>query len=75
MIAFRVYFVYNTSNNLRGISMEEEDAKKELRRKIISAGLLLATLATVAAQLFLMKKTEKTQVNKSSEAIMVDPNN
>ncbi len=55
--------------------MEEEDAKKGLRRKIISAGLLLATLATVAAQLFLMKKTEKTLVNKSSEAIMVDPNN
>ena len=38
--------------------MEEEDARKGLRRKIISAGLLLATLATVAVQLFLMKKTE-----------------
>jgi len=55
--------------------MDQEDAKKGLRRRIISAGLLLATLATVAVQLFLMKKTDKTQTNKTTEAIMVDPNN
>ena len=75
MYTFRVYFVYTSSNNSRGIDMEEEDARKGLRRKIISAGLLLATLATVAVQLFLMKKTDRTQTNKTTEAIMVDPNN
>jgi hypothetical protein len=72
---FRVYFVYNSSNNLRGIGMEEEDVRKGLRRKIISAGLLFATLATVAIQLFLLKKTDKAQTTKTTEAIMVDPNN
>ena len=55
--------------------MEEEDVRKGLRRKIISAGLLFATLATVAIQLFLLKKTDKAQTTKTTEAIMVDPNN
>ena len=76
MYAFRVYFVYNTSKQLRGFRMEESEVDQGLRKKLISAGLIIITLATVAVQMFILKKTDKKNAPRSStEAIMVDPNN
>jgi hypothetical protein len=56
--------------------MEESEVDQGLRKKLISAGLIIITLATVAVQMFLLKKTDKKNAPKSTtEAIMVDPNN
>ena len=56
--------------------MEEGEVDSGLRKKLISAGLIIITLATVAVQMFLLKKTDKKNAPRSStEAIMVDPNN
>jgi hypothetical protein len=56
--------------------MEEAQVDTGLRKKLISAGLIIITLATVAVQMFLLKKTDKKNEPKTStEAIMVDPHN
>ena len=56
--------------------MEESQVNLGLRKKLISAGLIIITLATVAAQMFFLKKIDKKNERKvSREAIMVDPHN
>jgi len=55
--------------------MEEGEVDPGLRKKLISAGLIIITLATVAVQMFLLKKTDKKNTIKTTEAVMVDPNN
>jgi hypothetical protein len=56
--------------------MEESQVNPGLKKKLISAGLIIITLATVAVQMFLLKKTDKKNEPKAStEAIMVDPHN
>lgn len=63
-------------NKIRGIRMEEAQVNSGLRKKLISAGLIIITLATVAVQMFLLKKSDKKNEPKTStEAIMVDPHN
>jgi hypothetical protein len=63
-------------NKIRGIKMEEAQVNSGLRKKLISAGLIIITLATVAVQMFLLKKTDKkNELKTSTEAIMVDPHN
>ena len=75
MLSGLILFIIQV-NKIRGIRMEEAQVNSGLRKKLISAGLIIITLATVAVQMFLLKKSDKKNEPKTStEAIMVDPHN